>query len=472
MFRGKLGATRHQEPQMLNAFVNLELNSYASPEITAWMDSNSEVDVYVNPELDASKKNTPVLGKGHSDQRTILTRSFANAQSPVIVVPLPAAPKGTLDISLLPGWPEVKDQGIFGTCVSVTLANIAQWLRKDVGQPSSVFLHFNAKARIMGCRIFKIDNSNINQIEIADDDNTPYSIYAGSASDLALVTAAQTANLDYLTGGVAIVAASAAIDVFGTVKESEFPYSSSLSPNLIDQSNAPPAASVYRNASISDTQCRKFETVGHELIAEIRSQIASNIPVIIVYDMYLNSATAATNPWSSTAGYLTVPTNNDVNIGTHCSLLCGYDDAQSSFIMQNTWGKQCGLYMKRGYYMVPYEYIVNNQLTYEHWVIGGPMRLRTVGTTVKLPTCTQPFVSPLLVPPIVQGYQFYAIDLLNHFEGADEFTVTSTANNVSIVNITKLYLYPKQRTKEYTVTVTAKNMAGQIQKSFYIIESH
>jgi C1A family cysteine protease len=56
-------------------------------------------------------------------------------------------------------------------------------------------------------------------------------------------------------------------------------------------------------------------------------------------------------------------------LGGHAVLVVGYDDSTSRFIVRNSWGDQ---WAKSGYFEMPYEYLLNSDLSDDFW------RIRTI----------------------------------------------------------------------------------------------
>ena len=53
-------------------------------------------------------------------------------------------------------------------------------------------------------------------------------------------------------------------------------------------------------------------------------------------------------------------------IGGHAVMAVGYDDVTKRFIVKNSWGADQGL---KGYYTMPYEYLLNSNLADDFWAI-------------------------------------------------------------------------------------------------------
>ena len=69
---------------------------------------------------------------------------------------------------------------------------------------------------------------------------------------------------------------------------------------------------------------------------------------------------------SMKTGNIPLPKKNERCFGGHCILLMGYDDNLRQFKFQNSWGTNVGV---KGYFTLPYEYILNPNLSNDFWAI-------------------------------------------------------------------------------------------------------
>jgi hypothetical protein len=65
-------------------------------------------------------------------------------------------------------------------------------------------------------------------------------------------------------------------------------------------------------------------------------------------------------------GIIKLPNHNDIMIGGHAVLVCGYNDSKKHWIVRNSWGSSWG---DNGYCYIPYEYLLNRRLSTELWCI-------------------------------------------------------------------------------------------------------
>jgi len=66
------------------------------------------------------------------------------------------------------------------------------------------------------------------------------------------------------------------------------------------------------------------------------------------------------------SGIMTLPKENDKFLGGHAVLAVGYNDSLNLIIVRNSWGTEWG---DKGYFYMPYDYIINNELSSDFWII-------------------------------------------------------------------------------------------------------
>ena len=65
---------------------------------------------------------------------------------------------------------------------------------------------------------------------------------------------------------------------------------------------------------------------------------------------------------------LNKPKINEKLLGHHAILIYGYDDIQKCFLIINSYGVEFG---KNGTFMMSYEYMLDPNLVFEHWVCNS-----------------------------------------------------------------------------------------------------
>jgi len=78
-----------------------------------------------------------------------------------------------------------------------------------------------------------------------------------------------------------------------------------------------------------------------------------------VYESFESDSVAKT-------GVLNLPKPNEKLLGGHAVMCVGYNDKTSRFIIRNSWGDMWG---NKGYFTMPYEYLLNENLSDDFWSI-------------------------------------------------------------------------------------------------------
>lgn len=138
----------------------------------------------------------------------------------------------------------------------------------------------------------------------------------------------------------------------GACSEGKWPYSTS-------KFAAKPPAACYSEAL-------QYQALSYERVARDVSQweqcLAGGFPIVLgftVYDSFMSDTTART-------GLLAMPGKKEKMEGGHAVLCVGYDKRKKLFIIRNSWGTNWG---QQGYFMLPYAYITNPNLSDDFWTI-------------------------------------------------------------------------------------------------------
>lgn len=202
--------------------------------------------------------------------------------------------------------PPVLDQGSLGTCVSNATSNCLRFhMKGTVFQPSRLYIHYNT---------------------IVNVEKEP----------------ARDASKD----GISLD------DVMTTVSEYKY-CNERLWPYYWWRATTVPSQKAYKD-SISRSRVT-FSTVPQDLSA--LKEVLQSEPLIIAFDIYPSFQSFTT----FMTGVVPMPRSNETTKDSHCVLLCGYDDEEKLFTIQNSWGKYAG---DSGFYYMPYDYILNPQLTW------------------------------------------------------------------------------------------------------------
>ena len=100
-------------------------------------------------------------------------------------------------------------------------------------------------------------------------------------------------------------------------------------------------------------------------LAHMRLCLAAGYPFcfgITIYESFKNVQNKGENK-----GFVSMPDGSERAVGAHAGLAVGYDNSKTIFIARNSWGAKWG---DRGYYYIPYDYLLNQNLASDFWMIG------------------------------------------------------------------------------------------------------
>lgn len=152
--------------------------------------------------------------------------------------------------------------------------------------------------------------------------------------------------------GAEIRSAIKSVSKFGYPSEEQEPY-------RIREFSEKPRASSYRSAL--KERVKRYERVERKL-PHFRSLIYSGYPVAIGFTCYESIYSEAT----TSTGLVRLPKGREKVEGGHAVLVVGYDDKRGCLIFRNSWGSGWG---RRGYGILPYEYIEDSGLSDDFWVL-------------------------------------------------------------------------------------------------------
>jgi len=141
-------------------------------------------------------------------------------------------------------------------------------------------------------------------------------------------------------------------------------------PYILNKFATKPIAACYKAAL--DHQVLSYHRITRTL-GQMKSCLAEGYPFVFgftVYESFESDAVAKT-------GKLDMPGKKEKEVGGHAIMAVGYDDASKRFIIRNSWGKDWG---KAGYFTIPYDYVLDGNLSDDFWTI------RIVETVVAVKT--------------------------------------------------------------------------------------
>jgi len=132
-----------------------------------------------------------------------------------------------------------------------------------------------------------------------------------------------------------------------------------LWPYIINQFRVKPPENCYQAALAHRSP--KAVNIKNTL-ADMKGCLSAGFPFVVgilVYSSFETNKVAAT-------GIVSMPGPKERLLGGHAVLICGYDDTRQWWIARNSWGSVWG---DRGYFYLPYDYLLNNRLSSDLWSI-------------------------------------------------------------------------------------------------------
>lgn len=101
-----------------------------------------------------------------------------------------------------------------------------------------------------------------------------------------------------------------------------------------------------------------------QTLNDLKAVLVSGFPIcfgITCYDSFMAQTTMDT-------GLVPMPdTERESVVGGHALCIFGYDDADKTFLVKNSWGTGVGLPDKRGFFKFPYKFILDPKLSADFW---------------------------------------------------------------------------------------------------------
>ena len=98
-------------------------------------------------------------------------------------------------------------------------------------------------------------------------------------------------------------------------------------------------------------------------MTHMKTLLVENNPFVVgiaVYESFMSDEVAKT-------GYVPMPSYDEICEGGHAVLCVGYDDKKRVWIMRNSWSDLWG---DKGYFYLPYEYLLDSSLSSDLWTIS------------------------------------------------------------------------------------------------------
>jgi C1A family cysteine protease len=240
------------------------------------------------------------------------SRDLPDARDFVYGAPLMRFPQGLPpSVDLRSVCPPIYDQGQLGSCTANGIAGAIEFDQHKQGTteftPSRLFIYYNERV---------MEN-----------------------------TVPQDAGAQ-IRDGIKSVA------TLGASPESDWPY------DIAKFAQKPPLQ-AYTDAK--QDLVTSYARVNQDL-AQMQGCLADGYPFVFGFTVYASFE----GPEIAKNGIMTMPAPGEKVVGGHCVVAVGYDDSQRMFIIRNSWGTGWGL---KGYFMMPYEYMLGPRLTSDFWTI-------------------------------------------------------------------------------------------------------
>lgn len=118
--------------------------------------------------------------------------------------------------------------------------------------------------------------------------------------------------------------------------------------------------------TVSFSTALNYQALSYQRVTRTLNQmqgcLADGYPFVFgftVYDSFESEQMAKT-------GKLSMPKQSEKVIGGHAVLAVGFDNSVKRFIVRNSWGNGWG---QKGYFTIPYDYLLNGNLSDDFWTI-------------------------------------------------------------------------------------------------------
>ena len=221
-------------------------------------------------------------------------------------IPLKLPIKLPIKIDLRSKFPPIYDQGTLGSCTANALCGVIGY-ENPIIKGSRLFLYYNERI---------LENTE--------------SIDSGA----------------YLHDGIAT------LQKYGICQESDWGYD-------ITKFADKPLDQCYTNAL--EHTASQVQNI-YNNISQMKISLVNGDPFVVgiaIFSSFESFTVAKT-------GIVPMPTKKDQLLGGHAVVCVGYDDSKQLWIMRNSWSTMWG---DKGYFYLPYSYLVNPSLSSDLWCI-------------------------------------------------------------------------------------------------------
>jgi C1A family cysteine protease len=114
------------------------------------------------------------------------------------------------------------------------------------------------------------------------------------------------------------------------------------------------------------TEAKRYQALRYlrvsQTLGQLKGCLAAGFPFVFGFAVYQSFE----SPKVTRTGHAPMPKANEAYLGGHAVLAVGYDELRQWFICRNSWGPKWGM---RGYFTLPYPYLVQPNLTRDLWTI-------------------------------------------------------------------------------------------------------
>jgi hypothetical protein len=135
-------------------------------------------------------------------------------------------------------------------------------------------------------------------------------------------------------------------------------------PGIIDESLWPYDTTKYQIApptSKTKQVAVTYQAVKQDL-QDLKQTLVNGRPITFGFTVYASFESDAV----AKTGIVPMPQPNEQVMGGHCTVITGYDDSKSAFIVRNSWGTDWGV---GGYFYLPYAYATDANLSSDFWIV-------------------------------------------------------------------------------------------------------
>jgi C1A family cysteine protease len=215
-------------------------------------------------------------------------------------------------VDLRSACPAVYDQGRLGSCTANAIAAAVQFDQarqalRDVFTPSRLFIYYNERAL--------------------------------------------EGTVDYDSGAM-LRDGIKSVSNLGAPHEALWPY-------VIARFRTRPSPAAFRDGARHEAVL--YQRLPH-ILEQLKACLADGYPFVFgfsVYESFEGADVART-------GEVPMPSFGEQLLGGHAVLAVGYDDAQSRFVVRNSWGSSWGM---DGYFTLPYAYLLDAGLSDDFWTV-------------------------------------------------------------------------------------------------------